>query len=88
MGAAITRVIQALVADIVNPLIGVFSGQLSNLKAWVVTVGPVKLMVGDLVSVIIDFIIVAFVVFGLFEFLQLKKLDKKEEKDEKKSKKS
>jgi large conductance mechanosensitive channel len=80
MGAAVTRVVQAIVADIINPIIGVFTGQLSGFKDLTVTVGSAQLLIGDLISVLIDFVIVAFVVFGLYEWLKLKKLDKKEEK--------
>jgi large conductance mechanosensitive channel len=80
MGAAITRVIQALVSDIINPLIGIFSNQLSNLKNLKLVIGSVEFLIGDFLSILIDFVIVSFVVFGLFELLKLKRLDKDDEK--------
>jgi large-conductance mechanosensitive channel len=55
------------------------TGHLSDYKSFTVKLGTAELLVGDLISVLIDFVIVAFVIFGLYEWLKLKKLDKKEE---------
>lgn len=83
MGASITKVITALVTDIVNPFVGLFLEHFASLEKLTFKIGSAQFLVGDFISALIDFIIVAFVVYGLFEFLQLKKLDRKEEKEKK-----
>ena len=64
IGAAFTGVVQAFVKDIINPLIGLFGG-IGDLSAWVVTVGPARLMVGDFLSAVLSFLLVALVVYFL-----------------------
>ena len=64
IGAAFTGVIQAFVKDIINPLIGLFGGT-GDLSSWVVTVGPSRLLVGDFLSAVLAFMIVALVVYFL-----------------------
>jgi len=41
-------------------------------------IGPVKILWGDFVSALVDFIIIALVVYLGFKVLKLDKLDKKE----------
>ena len=64
IGVAFAGVVQALVKDIINPLIGLFGGT-GDLSAWVVTVGPARLMVGDFLSAVLSFLLVALVVYFL-----------------------
>ena len=64
IGAAFTGVIQAFVKDIINPLVGLFGGT-GDLSSWVVTVGPARLLVGDFLSAVLAFVIVALVVYFL-----------------------
>jgi len=64
IGAAFTGVVQAFVKDIINPLIGLFGGT-GDLSAWVVTVGGARLLVGDFLSAVLAFLLVALVVYFL-----------------------
>lgn len=75
-GGAVAKIVTALVTDIINPLLGLLVGSL-NLKNSYLSVGQVKLMWGDFVSVTIDFLIVALVVYVGVKWLRLDKLDKK-----------
>ena len=64
IGAAFTGVVQAFVKDIINPLIGLFGGT-GDLSAWAVTVGGARLLVGDFLSAVLSFLLVALVVYFL-----------------------
>ena len=72
LGGAAQKLVQALMDDLVNPLIGLSLGSVNNLAAY--TVGGFK--IGDFVSVLINFLILCIVVYLVFKVLQLEKLDK------------
>ncbi len=75
LGGAVSKVVTALVDDVVNPVIGVALGSGEGLRAM--TLGPILL--GDLIAVIIDFCIIAAVVYFIVKGLGLDKMDKKAE---------
>ncbi len=77
LGGAVSKVVTAIVTDIVNPILGLFLGSVGGLKTAEFTVGSASVLYGDLISVIIDFTIVAFVVYFGVTWLGLNKLDKK-----------
>jgi large conductance mechanosensitive channel len=64
IGAAFTGVVQSFVKDIINPLIGLFGGT-GDLSSWVVTAAGARLLVGDFLSAVLSFILVALVVYFL-----------------------
>ena len=72
LGGAAQKLVQALIDDIVNPLLGSFLGPIQNLDAY--TLGAFK--VGNFISVLINFFILCIVVYLMFKVLQLEKLDK------------
>ncbi len=72
LGGAVSKVVSALVNDIVNPIVGYALGSSEGLKAM--KLGPVLL--GDFVSVTIDFLIIAAVVYFVVKGLGLDRLDK------------
>lgn len=72
LGGAVSKLVTALVNDIVNPILGAVLGSTEGLKAM--KLGPVLL--GDFVSVLIDFIIIAAVVYFVVKGLGLDKMDK------------
>ncbi len=76
LGGAVSKIVAALVTDIINPLIGILIGGLNLKNAYVESFGA-KFMWGDFISVLIDFIIIAFVVYFGVKWLKLDKLDKK-----------
>ncbi|MBI2612230.1 MscL family protein [Candidatus Kaiserbacteria bacterium] len=71
LGGAAQKLVQALMDDIMNPLIGFFFNT-ENLTQY--TVGAFK--IGDFISALINFFILALVVYVAFKLLQLEKLDR------------
>jgi large conductance mechanosensitive channel len=77
LGGAISKVVTALVNDLINPILGVLLGAAGNLKEATLTLGPAKFMWGDFVSTLIDFVVIAAVVYFGVKKLGFDKLDKK-----------
>ncbi len=77
LGGAVSKLVSAIVTDIINPILGALLGSLGGLKSAYFAIGSAKIMYGDLLSVLIDFIIVASVVYFGVKKLGLDKLDKK-----------
>lgn len=72
MGGAVSKLVASFVESIVQPLIGMIFGSTDGLVSWMV--GPVLL--GDFITVLIDFLIIAAVVYWVFKGLRLDTLDK------------
>ena len=64
IGAALQKVVTALVQDIIMPFVGALTPG-GEWRTAIVPVGPIKFAVGDLVGALVDFIIVAFVIWRL-----------------------
>lgn len=79
LGGAVSKVVTSLVTDVVNPLLGLVIGSVGGLGEAYLPIGSSKLMWGSFISVLIDFIIIAFVVYFGVKLLKLDKLDKKKE---------
>lgn len=79
LGGAVSKVVAALVADIINPILGIAIGAAGGLKAASINVGSAKILYGDLISVSIDFLVVALVVYYGVKLVGLDKLDKRKE---------
>ncbi len=64
IGAAFTAIVGSLVADIINPIIGLFMGgvDFAGLSA---SVGEATFTYGNFIMAIINFLVIAFVVFML-----------------------
>ncbi|APX72434.1 large-conductance mechanosensitive channel protein MscL [Companilactobacillus allii] len=88
MGSAFTAIVQSLVGNLVNPLIGIFLGKvdLANLK---VEVGEATFKYGAFLESIINFIIIAIVVFllvkGMNKVINARKSAEDEKEEEKES---
>lgn len=83
MGSSLTKLVTALVNSIINPIIGILMGKAGNLTKLVIPVAGAKIMVGNFISALIDFLIIAAVVYFIFKKLGLEKLDKKKEEKKK-----
>lgn len=79
LGGAVSKVVAALVTDIVNPLLSVALGATGGLKTASFNVGSAKILYGDLISVVIDFLVIALVVYFGVKLIGLDKLDKKKD---------
>jgi large conductance mechanosensitive channel len=62
MGAAVTKLVSALVADLIMPIIGALIPG-GDWRTATLTIGNIKFMVGDFLGALIDFIIIALVIF-------------------------
>lgn len=80
IGGAFTAIVNSLVADIINPLLGLFGGMNFDQLAWNIT-GDVTLMYGKFITAIINFLIMALVIFILIRSINKlsEKLSKKKE---------
>ncbi len=79
LGGAVSKLVSAIVTDIINPIIGALLGSIDGLKSASISIGSAKILYGDLLSVLIDFIIIASVVYFGVKGMGLDKLDKKKE---------
>jgi large conductance mechanosensitive channel len=64
IGAAFTAVIQALVKDIITPVIGSFGG-VPDFSALSFSVNNSKFMIGDFINAVVAFVIMAAIVYFL-----------------------
>jgi large conductance mechanosensitive channel len=80
LGGAVSKVVTALITDIINPILGLIMGKAEGLTTFSITLGDSSLLVGDLISVLIDFLVVALVVYFGVKKLGLDKLDKSKQK--------
>ena len=80
VGGAFTAIVNSLVNDIINPLLGLFGGMNFDQLAWNIT-GDVVLTYGNFITAIINFLIMALVIFCLIRTINKisDKYDKKEE---------
>lgn len=84
LGGAVSKVVDALVKDFINPLLGIILGKV-NLVERKTTIAGAEFMWGDFISKFIDFIIIAAVIYFVVKGLGLDKLDRKKEKVEAKA---
>lgn len=89
MGTAFTKIINALVTNIIMPLIGIVTGKvnLSALK-WVITpasdgVEELAVTYGVFLQAILDFLIIAFAIFCVIKVINTmrEKLERKKEEE-------
>ena len=80
LGGAVSKVVASLVEDIINPIIGVILGFAGSLETASLAIGPIQIMWGSFIAVLIDFLVVASVVYFGVKGLGLNKLDKKKKK--------
>jgi len=73
IGGAFTAIVNALVADIITPIITVITGKGVDFSKLAVGVFPI----GDLIMAVINFVLIAFVVFLLVKGVN--KLQRKKE---------
>jgi len=78
LGGAVSKVVAALVTDIINPLINIALGSGEGFRSAALHIGPAEILYGDMISVFIDFIVIALVVYFGVKILHLDRLDKKE----------
>lgn len=69
IGQASSKLVTAIVTDMITPLIGLALPNAGDLKTVSFTIGKSTFSYGDLIANIIDFLIIAFVVFIAYKQL-------------------
>ena len=90
IGGAFKTLVDSLTANIIMPIISIFTGGV-NFSAWKITLGTKvvdgetvanELLFGDFISAVINFVIMAFVVFLMVKALnRLREMGKKQEEE-------
>lgn len=78
LGGAAKEVVNSLVADIVDPILGLFLGATDGLTEATFLLSGAEIRYGSFLSVLLDFAIVAAVVYYVVKGFGFEKLDKKE----------
>lgn len=79
LGGAVSKLVSAIVTDIVNPFLGIFLSKVGNIKDATFAISGSVFRWGDLLSVAIDFVVIAAVVYWGVHGLGLDKLDHKDD---------
>ena len=77
IGAAFTAIVTSLVDDLIQPLIGLIIGGI-DFSSWGFSVGDAKFAIGNFITAVIKFLIVAWVVFLIVKAVN-RMMPKKEE---------
>lgn len=62
IGSAFTGLVTAFTDDIINPLLALFGGAQAEF-GWVIQIGASKILIGEFVSSVINFLITALIIF-------------------------
>lgn len=68
MGAAVTKLVTALVNDLIMPIIGALIPG-GDWKLATLNIGSIKFLIGDFAGALIDFIIIALVIFFIVKMI-------------------
>ena len=77
LGGAISKLVAAIITDFINPIVGLVLGMTKGLETASLKLGTAKIMWGHMVSVIIDFLIIALIVYYGIKGFKLDKLEQK-----------
>lgn len=78
LGGSVTVLVQSLVNDIINPVLGLLLGKAKDLNVYAFNIGDATLKWGSFVNNLINFLVIALVVYAGFKVLRLDKLQKKD----------
>ncbi|NUN11655.1 MscL family protein [Candidatus Micrarchaeota archaeon] len=68
IGLASSKLVTALVNDLIMPLVGLLVPN-GDWRSAVIEIGSAKLLIGDFIGALIDFLIIALVVFAMVKFI-------------------
>lgn len=80
LGGAVSKVVTALITDVINPILSFALGASDGIKTASFGIGSAQILYGDFISVVIDFLVVALVIYFGVKILKINKLDKPKEK--------
>ena len=75
LGKAVSDVVASIVNDLINPIIGIALGHFGDLSKLSFHILSAEISYGKFISIVINFIIVAFVVYYGVKKLGLDRLD-------------
>jgi large conductance mechanosensitive channel len=78
LGGAVTKLVNSLVQDMINPILGIFLGAAGDLNSLSINIGSASVMYGKFIANIIDFAIIAWVVYTGVKVLKFDRIDKKQ----------
>lgn len=81
VGGAFSKLTASLVENLINPLIGIFLGQI-NLSDLVLKIGNSNFKFGNFINSIIEFLIIMFVIFLIVKAINKMRTFKKTEAEE------
>ena len=72
IGGAFSNITNSLVNDIINPILGIFTGGNMDLSALCIPLsGGGDLMIGSFINAVLNFVIMAFVIFCMVKGVNL-----------------
>lgn len=77
IGSAMQKLVTAFVQDLINPILGILFSATGNLTSAYFQIGSAKIMWGDFVNALIDFLVITLTVYLFVKTLGLERLDKK-----------
>ena len=73
IGGAVSKLVTAFITDLITPILGLLLGAAGNLKEATFMIGTATIAWGDLVSTLIDFVVISFVVYLGIKVLKIEK---------------
>ncbi len=80
IGGAVGKTVTAIVEDLINPIISLILNRFSDLSSMSYKINGIEFKWGDLVSNIINLVVISAVVYFGIKAIGLERLDKKKEK--------
>ncbi len=71
LGGSVSKVVSSLVTDIINPILGIVLGLTKGLEIASLKIGPIKILYGHFISVLIDFLVISVVVYSIVKLFKL-----------------
>jgi len=68
IGTAATKLVNSTVTDIIMPIVAVVTPS-GSWQTSILEIGPLKFLIGDYISAIIDFVIIALVIFLTVKYI-------------------
>jgi large conductance mechanosensitive channel len=76
LGKATSDLIGSFVNDIINPVLGIVTGNFKDLSKMSYTIGSATVNYGNFLVLLINFVILALTVYVIFKVLRLERLDR------------
>ena len=84
IGGAFTAIVNSLVSDLLNPILGLITGGVMDFSDLTIPLGGTSINYGAFLTAVINFLLVALVIFGITKMLNSlhRKKEQQEEQEE------